>query len=270
MPVMSNIALIPRRRGVYGAFNPLTDLSGTLEFWGKQSYDITSSPDIDEWNDASGNGNDADQGTAAKKPHLVSSGIGSTDVADYDGTDDYMDAGLSYQATFRTNHLIGMVVKLDDGQPAARSVLFGVKDAGSSNEVRISVETDGTIFVRTEYNNNVSAFISNDSFSNGAQSAIGLLVWHDFTGGAIKVRLVTAIINAYMAANGVGDGDLSGLTIEDYTSNDNPYFMAQNNQNAAGDERHTAGYLGETFIESSATEADVLNWAQRFQNILNG
>lgn len=139
-----------------GPFDPLTSLDGTLAFWGKQSYDITSSPDIDTWNDESGNNNDPTQGTAADKPHDEADVINGFSVAEFDGAGDFLDANQTFQTEGRDQLGYGFVCRIVDGQPTSTSILTGARNAGNTERcIHFLFSTAGQINVSFEVDNNI-------------------------------------------------------------------------------------------------------------------
>ena len=79
------------------AFSP-TDISG-LQLWLKaDSLSLNDNDAVGSWTDSSGNGNTANQGTAANKPTFKSSIINGKPVVRFDGTSDFLtvtrNAGL--------------------------------------------------------------------------------------------------------------------------------------------------------------------------------
>jgi hypothetical protein len=59
----------------------------------------TVSGAISQWNDKSGNGRNASQGTAAARPTLSSAALNGRNVATFDGTDDKLTISSSFLAT---------------------------------------------------------------------------------------------------------------------------------------------------------------------------
>ncbi len=98
-------------------FSP-SDIAG-LALWldasDASSLTITSSPDVDQWDDKSGNGNHVSQGSAALKPHTGGS-INSLNTLIFDGADDYMQnttAGGTLTGTKGTIFIVNKIGTLD-------------------------------------------------------------------------------------------------------------------------------------------------------------
>jgi len=251
-----------------GAFDPVTDLDGTLAFWGKQSYDITSSPDIDEWNDESGNNNDPAQTTAVDKPHQTADIINGFDVARFDGVGDFLDAGSPFQAEGQDQLGYGFVLRAVDGQPAISEMYIGaVNSPAQDRPFYLFVGTTGKIIVFYESNDNLGRWASQMQLANGV-NIFGLIVWIDKDGdNTIKVGYASGSTFTELADDGVDTGDLTGVTPADLVITDNVYWGARNN--AGSDGLHAQIDITEGFIQKGMTQKDFDNWGQRFLDIYN-
>ncbi len=248
-----------------GEFNPLTGLDGNLAFWGKQSYVVTSSPDIDEWTDESAAGNDATQGTASDKPHETADIINGFSVARFDGSNDFLDSGNTFEAECRDQLGYGMVMQMQDGQPAATEICVGSINASSQDRgVFCFVNTSGLITIFYESNDNLARWLANVALPNGA-TTFGIVIWIDKTGGFIKVGKAVGGTFTELADDGIDDGDLSAVTPGDFNITDNPYWGARNN--AGTDGFHAQIDLAEGFIQGGMTQDDFDNWGQRFLDV---
>lgn len=240
--------------GVVGSFSP-SDWGVDLTRWYREQFTVTSSPDIDAWVEENGNGN-ATQSTAAMKPHLVSGVINGRDITRFDESDDFFDIGNPLQATLRTDWLFGCVVDFTDGQPAVQNSLLEARNAASEDWVTCRLLSAGNISIYFESNDNSGAFTSNDILSNGAQSPMGLIFWCDKSGtDSLRVYKVQSSIVSEMSDNGVSTGDLSSVTVSDYTSIENPYIGARNNFGTTS--RFLGGDLAEVVIAKNGTAARV-------------
>jgi hypothetical protein len=85
----------------YAPFDPLT-LSPTIWLDGNDESTITKSvsDEISQWDDKSGNGNDATQGTVIQQPIFTTSAIGSNSSPDFDGSNDKMVTTLNWPLQF--------------------------------------------------------------------------------------------------------------------------------------------------------------------------
>lgn len=94
---MSLLTILPRRLGS-AAFAP-TDIAG-LQLWLKaDSLSLSDTDPVGTWADSSGQGNDATQATAAKKPIYKANIQNGKPVVRFDGVDDVMAGALTISGT---------------------------------------------------------------------------------------------------------------------------------------------------------------------------
>lgn len=155
-----------RRRRMFDGFLP-SNLSN-LKFWVSGDFGITeSSGDVSQWNDRSGNGLNAVQGTALDQPTLVNNIANGKPVIRFDGTDHFMTAGVASDWTFLSNgtqNTSFIVWKTTDVNPDTLFSLFSTNDA-----------TVGTVGMFIAYDDrSVSGRIDRirHSITNGVVSAI--------------------------------------------------------------------------------------------------
>ena len=90
----------------------------------------------------------------------------------FDGSNDYVDTGLTHQATFRSNFSVGFWIKPDDGQPDANDYAIGGIESGNTDGLLFQIGTNGKITVQFKSNNDPLSIRSDAAvFSNGAASS---------------------------------------------------------------------------------------------------
>lgn len=94
-------------RSDVGGFRP-TKIS-SLALWLRPER-LPVSGTVSSWPDSSGNGNDADQATAASRPTVVAGALDGKRAADFDGSDDLLDltAGIDLTAGFEIWGVVGV------------------------------------------------------------------------------------------------------------------------------------------------------------------
>lgn len=116
---MTSFLINPYRFGA-GAWTPANITTALWLDAADASTITTVSGAVSQWNDKSGNGRNATQGTAASRPALTSAGLNGRDVITFDGSDDVlfatMSSGLSSSFAFfavvvplRTNAIEGYI-----------------------------------------------------------------------------------------------------------------------------------------------------------------
>jgi len=202
-----------------------TPASIPASFWYRMDdIVITSSPDIDQFNDKSSS-NDGTQSTASKKAHLIASDINGEDVSGFDGADDSYDPGSDFEATFQSDFALSCVMEIQDGRPPVSSMMLGIRSASSANQVHCRWNSVGRLEFLYESDGNQTFFQSSSQMADGVQSYQIITWWADFTGGELKVR----VDGVDLAHNGGFDGDTSTTTPANFTGGPNPFIGCQNN-----------------------------------------
>jgi type II secretory pathway pseudopilin PulG len=172
-------------------------------------------------------------------------------VLDFDGTDDYVDTGNSFQTTFDGSFTVSCWVKPDDGNPSQNKAVFGT--ANSSVEDRVVLEVGSTGIINCFYesdNNMIRAFTSSTVFADGPT------VW---THVALVVPGTGSNLLIYINGNPVSV-TISGGTIPEmstWASSDEVFIGANDNDGTA--ESHFAGYIDEFRIWNDVrTAAEIL------------
>ena len=245
-----------RTRGLSGfTFVPI-DMGSDLYFQYRDQYVLGVDPDIATWTDLSG-GNDATQGTAAARPHRVLNSINGEPIARSDGTDDFMDTGSAFQTEFRADFALSMVIEFPDGNPTSNVTIAGTR-TGAANQVLPLLRTGGELsFTYSANSNSAPADTDLPIFSNGAQQP-AIITFIISQTGNISIRVFSndgAITNGVQALDATNDGDMSGVTMTEYTSTREYYLFARNNNGVS--QVHSAFDVAEkVFYSHSVANVD--------------
>jgi len=146
----------------------------------------------------------------------------------FDGTEDFIYTNTTHQSVFRNNYSMSLWVKPDDGQPGATDYLAGCRNGAAEDEVTIQIRTNGKIRFNME-SNNVVAYAEGAAatFANGAGA------WTHIAAVATEDTSLRIYINGALLTLGdaPADGDATGLTFDDYTSDCSPNLGAFNADN---------------------------------------
>ena len=172
-------------------------------------------------------------------------------VLEFDGIDDYVDTGNSFQTTFNGSFTISLWVKPEDGNPEGLEFVFGANNSGSEDLVFLHILTTGEITFSYASNNTlVSAQTSSAVFSDGptAWTHVALVA-----PGTSSNQLI------YINGNPVSVTIVGGTIPEMSTweSSDEVFIGASDNAGTAGN--HFAGYIDEFRIWNDVrTAAEIL------------
>ncbi len=212
--------------------------------------------------DSSGNSNNGKACPNASGPTGAAAGkFGNGGL--FDGSNDYVDTGTSYESTFQDSYTFAFWTKPTDGHPAATQILAGTNPA-TNNIVKIFLNTDGTLAYQYQ-NNSIGTVAQTASavFSDGPQSSwthIAIVADANINGiGGLKIY-----VNGQSATlDGAATGDTSGITFSTYTNSNNFYFGARNSNGSP--QNYYAGSFDDLRIYKRAlSSSDVLslyNWA---------
>ncbi|MCK5127535.1 MAG: hypothetical protein KAR42_14865 [candidate division Zixibacteria bacterium] len=138
---------------------------------------------------------------------------------------EYVDCNQTLQAVYRAPFSIAVWAQPDDGQPAATQVLFGGKNA-AGDRVSIQIETTGKVQVYYGESTTVIAETNVAVFPDGATSMTHIVA-------TFSATIITIFVDSVAVALDVtNDGDMTGETMANYTSLENQFFGAFNNEGA--------------------------------------
>lgn len=149
---------------------------------------------------------------------------------DFDGTNDYIDTGQTFQSTFRNSFSIAFWCKPDDGQPAALDLVCGAHQG--SYYVYPRFGTNGVIGISyRDGTTTVLAQTASACFSNGAESwrHVAFVVDND------RKQIDIYFDGAKKALDSTYSGSLAGVDMSKYTSTSNFYIGALNSAGTASD-----------------------------------
>jgi len=171
----------------------------------------------------------------------------------FDGTEDFIYTDTTHQSVFRSDFSMTLWVKPDDGQPAATDYLAGCRNGTAQDEVTIQIRNDGKIRFNVESNNVVA-------YAEGAAAtfANGQGPWTHIAAVTMADTTLRIYVNGAMLTLGgaPADGDATGLTFNDYTSNCSPNLAALNlNATLKGYGNHFAGLISDYRIINRVLDA---------------
>jgi hypothetical protein len=116
-----------------GRFTPKS-ISGLAAWWdadSTSSLTLDGSGNVSQWNDLSGNGVHATQGTANNRPTPIPAGLNGRQVVTFDGSND----GMAFTGTARTDETVMVVARVSYVAGAANQI---VGDASSGFGLNIT------------------------------------------------------------------------------------------------------------------------------------
>lgn len=123
-------------------------VSNGLQLWLRGDFvDKDGSDKVSRWYDLSGNGNHADQGTAANQPTWTDSAVNSMPTITFDGNDDYMRMPAGFADLASGGMAVFIVTKPTASKRWARFFDFG-NGSGSNNIFFSRENTTDTLFFR--------------------------------------------------------------------------------------------------------------------------
>jgi len=193
-------------------------------------------------------------------PELLLSGATS-----FDGTNDYIDTGTTFQSTFRDSFSISAWVKFDDGNPSATTGILGNRNSSGQDAIVWSIDTSGKLQFQYKSNNASKYATSNSAvFANGATEWTHCLVSADNSASQI-----TLYVNGVaVALNSSNNGDISSITMADFTIVDNLYLGARNENGTAN--TFLNGSLANVGIWNralSASEIESIYWKGQYADL---
>ena len=160
--------------------------------------------------------------------------------ANFDGTDEYIDIGQTFQSVFRGDYSISFWVKPDDGRQSGRYIFGADNDTNDnqsfSDEIYFEMQSDGKPRFVIKSNSDTGIWSTHNgggfAFADGAASS-----WTHFV---ITVDLQSSgntIVKIYV--NGVDktndeDSGMASANHDDYTSNLNLVLGAKNTEGVIG------------------------------------
>ena len=211
----------------------------------------------DNITDSTSNNND---GTDYNSPTFGATGQMDGAIG-FDGGSDYVDTGSSFQTTFRGGFSVSVWIKPTDGQPAAEETFTGSSNVASEDRINLQVLTTGKTLIAYESNNNVARASTNTAVLSDGQEG-----WHHIvfvadntTGGVGGLKIY--FDGTEQTLDATYNGDTSGITFADWTSADELFVGAYDNDGVAGS--HFNGAIDEFRISDTVRSS---GWIQTSYN----
>lgn len=207
-------------------------------------------PDNQHIRDSTVNANDGTK-KGANEPLEAVGKIG--EAQDFDGGDDEVDCGTTFQSTLRGSFTLEMWFKADDGRPPTHERLMGSSDTIDAQTNRVIVNfprQDGKIaFLYQADGNRAYAISLNVLLADGQED------WHHFAGVADSLIGAVGGLKMYLdgvltGLDAVNDGDTAGVTFADYTSLENVALGAYNDNGVLAN--FFGGLIDEVRVSSTA------------------
>ena len=182
------------------AFSPAMIPGLVLWLAGNKSPMTLNSGNVSQWDDFSGNGNHATQGTATFQPLYVASGIHGLPGMTFDTTDDELSTSVDFsndELFAQTQKVIFVVLKTNASSITNRRLFVGVKGGSSSVGLFIGVGN----LAQYHYRSNVPA---NANFNLGAMTTS--------TNYIAALRIDGALVKGYLNSLTAGDTKSDGIT----------------------------------------------------------
>lgn len=235
------------------SFSP-ADISG-LKLWLKADA-ITGLNDGDPvttWNDSSGQGNNATQATAAKKPTYQTNELNGKPIVRFDGTDDFLATASNFLGAGNpptTIFIAGKITTLTSG-PAWINIGANPR-AANLDEYRTMVESDGSIYQSNIVNDRATA---NGTITTGVWN----IITYRIAAGAFSSS------NPEFYKNGTSQASTEGTGVSTPNLGTGATHIGANNEAVPG--QFLDGDLTEIIVYDSA-----LSTANRqsVENYLNG
>ena len=174
-------------------------------------------------------------------------------VLDFDGTNDYVDTGNSFQSTFRNSFTISCWIMADDGQPPSIQSVLGAQNSGEEDCVRLEILVDGKIKFHYEANTaDATVTTSSAIFSDGATDWTHIVCVADDS----QNECLIYVNGESQTVTGTGT-NTSGVTFNDWTSADELFIGARDDDGSAS--RYFDGKIDEVRIWNDVrTAAEIL------------
>ena len=175
---------------------------------------------------------------------------------DFDGTDDYLDTGATFNTTFAGSFSISLWMRPDDGHPASAEYVFGSNEGDTSDDSGIRLELLTSTKVRFVLKSN-EAEVYNDTsaaiFTDNAQDG-----WTHIVCIATKNSGADTTLSMYKNGSAVtlvsATGSVSEAQHAAFSTVRNLYIGARNQQGTA--QTFYDGKIGDFAIWNTALDAN--------------
>jgi len=203
-------------------FRTIWDLSGNTVAQYKCNDDAANTTVTDD-------GTGSTNGTASTNTSNLSVAGKINDCFEFTAiSNEYADTNQTFQTILRSSFSLAFWIKPDDGQPANNNMIFSGQDNSHHSTIYVYVTTEGKIrfFYRVGGGGAEKGAKTNAAvFADGATSWTHVILTADGSNMKIYVN------NSEQTLDATENGDMSGLTMGNYTTTHNPYFGANNDGN---------------------------------------
>ena len=171
----------------------------------------------------------------------------------FDGSNDYVNTGSTFQSTFRDSFTISAWVKFNDGNPSGSTAIVGNRNSSGEDVCIFAIDTSGKLYVQYKSDNDNKYATSNSAvFSNGATQWTHCVAVVNNSTSQIYLYVNGSVITL----DGTNDGDISSITMGDFTIVDNLYIGARNENGTAN--MLLDGIINEVAIWDTNLDADAV------------
>ena len=136
----------------------------------------------------------------------------------FDGSNDVVNTGDTFQSTFRDSFSISFWTKPDDGNPSGNQMFFGAYTSDNSDGIQMYLDSSPAGALHFNY--------KSDGTSTGAETDNAI-----FTDGSVEWKHIVGIVQSsgisiyvngvVQALDSTSNGSMSGLTMGSYTTDQN-------------------------------------------------
>jgi len=180
----------------------------------------------------------------------------SNECLDFDGVDDYIDPGQTYQSELQEPFSFSLWIKPDDGMPA--STEFLVAEWYNTGVLYLYIHSNGKLQVSYKAGSvQANAMTNSAIFSNGVQDWAHVA----FTVDENYIKIFVDGVEQQLDAT--ADGDMSDVSMDDFITTRNFYIGAQNN---GADNNHFDGKIHDVRFYSRALSYGEVKLLYRLYN----
>lgn len=172
----------------------------------------------------------------------------------FDGSDDVINTGDTFQSTFRDSFSISLWAKPDDGHPSGNQMLFGAYTTDNSDGIQMYLDSSPAGALHANYksngNNATGAETDNAIFADGATEWTHIVLIVQSSGMSIYAN------GSSQALDSTNNGSMTGVTMGDYTTDQNLRIGAR--VYSGSESVFFDGLINEVAIWDTALDADAV------------
>jgi hypothetical protein len=171
----------------------------------------------------------------------------------FDGTNDYVDTGDTFQTTFDGSFTISLWINPDDGQPTAYENMLGIYGDGS-DRMHLQLDTGGQLNFRYKSNGN-----ERNSTTSSVIFADGSTNWTYIVAVADSTTAGTGGMKLYIDGleTTLDNSDTSGITFADFATSTNLTIGARNHGTNGAENFYTGTMSNVKIFNSALTESEI-------------